>query len=77
MELDLVVAAQQCAFQHAVRQVVREEQLIENHMVLKHIRVLDKYIDTQTQRGSELKNNSGLWIITAHSSDTVCILLVC
>lgn len=72
MELDLVVSAQQCAFQQAVRQVVGEEQLIANYMVLAHIRVLDretgKYRDTQTDRRG-LKDNSGLLIFTAHISD--------
>lgn len=43
MELDLVISSKQSAFQCAIRQAVREEQLIKNHMVLEHIRVLDRW----------------------------------
>lgn len=50
MELDLVVFAQHRAFQLAVRQVVREEQLSENHVVLKHVRVLNR--DRQKKQNS-------------------------
>lgn len=42
VELDLVIGAQQRALQRAVRQVVGEEQLVENHVVLEHIGVLDE-----------------------------------
>lgn len=65
MELDLVVDAQHCAFQRAVSQEVREEQLIENHMVLEHIRVLNR----ETDGRSGFKDNYGLLIITAHISE--------
>lgn len=41
VELDLVLSSKQSAFQCAIRQAVREEQLIKNHMVLEHIRVQD------------------------------------
>lgn len=43
VELDLVLTSKQSAFQCAIRQAVREEQLIKNHMVLEHIRVLDRW----------------------------------
>lgn len=43
VELDLVLSSKQSAFQCAIRQAVREEQLIKNHMVLEHIRVLDRW----------------------------------
>lgn len=55
MELDLVVAAQQSALQHAISQVVGKEQLIENHVVLEHIRVLNRH-----RQGKEVKYSSGL-----------------
>lgn len=65
MELDLVVGPQHCAFQCAVSQVVREEQLIENHMVLAHIRVLNREPD----RRSGFKDIYGLLIIAGHISE--------